>query len=312
MRDPVLHAPWFSPSKPDSWCHRIRENLKQLFIPTGLAPSSANGAPIHPPKISRRRAGGKAQIISLITHLGVITAIALLAVESRTGKPISSAIIGIDNDHLIFTRPNHAITNNPSLGHNGGGGENNPAPATHGLLAPRSSIQLAQPRMPDNWNHQMPVPATILDEQAPPELRSESDLGLPWMRKDTNSAGAGKDDGFGTGSRGGMGDRDSQFGGQGSAGAYANGVSTPTCSYCPDPMYTDEARQAKVQGTVTLRVLVGADGKASDIRVVRSVGYGLEERAAQTVRGWKFRPARDASQRSVAAWVTIEAVFRLF
>jgi TonB family protein len=58
--------------------------------------------------------------------------------------------------------------------------------------------------------------------------------------------------------------------------------------------------------------LVGADGKASDIRVVRSVGYGLEERAAQTVRGWKFRPARDASQRSVAAWVTIEAVFRLF
>ena len=68
----------------------------------------------------------------------------------------------------------------------------------------------------------------------------------------------------------------------------------------------------KMQGTVTLRVLVGADGKASEIRVVRGVGYGLEERAVQTVRDWTFSPARNAARRPVAAWVTIEAVFRLF
>jgi protein TonB len=68
----------------------------------------------------------------------------------------------------------------------------------------------------------------------------------------------------------------------------------------------------KVQGTVTLRVLVGTDGKASEIRVVRGVGYGLEERAVQTVHGWKFIPARDAARRPVAAWVIVEAVFRLF
>ncbi len=86
----------------------------------------------------------------------------------------------------------------------------------------------------------------------------------------------------------------------------------PTCSFCPLPIYSDEARHVKMQGTVTLRVLVGTDGRASDIRVVRGVGYGLEERAVETVRSWKFSPARDASRRSVAAWVTIEAVFRLF
>jgi TonB family protein len=67
-----------------------------------------------------------------------------------------------------------------------------------------------------------------------------------------------------------------------------------------------------MQGTVTLRVLVGTDGKASDIRVVRGIGFGLEERAMQTVRGWKFNAARDAGRHAVAAWVTIEAVFRLF
>jgi len=57
---------------------------------------------------------------------------------------------------------------------------------------------------------------------------------------------------------------------------------------------------------------VGTDGRASDIRVVRGIGFGLDERAAQTVRGWKFKPARDASQHPVAAWITVEAVFRLF
>jgi hypothetical protein len=48
------------------------------------------------------------------------------------------------------------------------------------------------------------------------------------------------------------------------------------------------------------------------IRVVRGPGYGLEERAEETVPGWKFRPARDAANRTVPAWVIIEAVFRLF
>jgi periplasmic protein TonB len=67
-----------------------------------------------------------------------------------------------------------------------------------------------------------------------------------------------------------------------------------------------------MRGTVTLSVLVSADGRASDIRVVRGVGYGLEERAVETVRGWKFTPAHDAARRPVAVWLTIEAVFRLF
>jgi TonB family protein len=67
-----------------------------------------------------------------------------------------------------------------------------------------------------------------------------------------------------------------------------------------------------MQGTVTLRVLVGTDGRAAQIRVVRGVGYGLEERAVQTVQGWKFTPAHDATRHAVAVWVTVEAVFRLF
>jgi outer membrane biosynthesis protein TonB len=39
---------------------------------------------------------------------------------------------------------------------------------------------------------------------------------------------------------------------------------------------------------------------------------GLDERAEQAIRGWKFVPAHDAARRPVPAWVTVEAVFRLF
>jgi protein TonB len=63
---------------------------------------------------------------------------------------------------------------------------------------------------------------------------------------------------------------------------------------------------------VTLQVLVGSDGRASQIRIVRGIGLGLDERAEQVIRGWKFVPAHDAARRIVPAWITVEAVFRLF
>ena len=170
-----------------------------------------------------------------------------------------------------------------------------------------------QSRLPDNSNHLLTVTATILDEQAPDVIARVDTLGLPWMRTDTKSAGPGTEHGIGNGRKGGMGDGNGPDAGDGEGNELLRkGGILPTCLSCPYPIYTDEARKVKVQGTVTLRVLVGADGRASDIRVVRGVGFGLEERAAETVRGWKFNPARDAGRHPVSAWITIEAVFRLF
>jgi protein TonB len=310
MRTPFLRGTPYSESQ--AWLTRVRENFCQLFTSTGLSPSSSNGAPIHLLKLDRSGQNSGAQTVSLLTHAGILLALVFFAVQTRTAKPLSGALIDTAHDRLIFAPSIDTVVSRPSLGHNGGGGDKDPVPATHGFLAPRSSVQLVAPRLPDNLNHQLPVPVTILDAQAPAMVAPVSDLGLPWMPKDTNSAGPGKD-GIGSGKNGGMGDREGSDAGEGESGRpYAPGISMPICSVCPYPVYTDEARHVKVQGTVTLQVLVGTDGKASEIRVVRGVGYGLEERAVQTVRGWKFIPARDAARRPVAAWVTVEAVFRLF
>jgi periplasmic protein TonB len=305
MRTPLLRD---TPSS-HSWLTRVRENLAQLIAPSGLTPSASNGAPIHLLKLERTGKSGSAQTVSLMTHAGIMAALLFLATRAPVRDALSISSPPESRASLTFAPPKD-FTSRASLGH-GGGGDNNPVPPTHGYLAPRSAIQLASPRLPDHLDHPLPVEVTIWDPHAPPNVAPVSNLGLPWMTNDTDSAGPGNR-GIGSAGTGGMGDRDGSGGGEGEDGVYSPGTTAPVCSVCPLPLYTDEARHVKVQGTVTLRVLVGADGKASQIRVVRGIGYGLDERAIETVRGWKFRPARDAAHRAIAAWVTIEAIFRLF
>jgi protein TonB len=292
MRSPLLHNT--HPSESPRWSTRVRENLAHLIAPSELTPSSSNGAPIHLLKLDRTTKAASAQTVSLLTR-----------------KIVGDAPFLPPHETLTFERPADLTTQRASLGLKGGGGSANPIPVTHGFLPLHSSMQLMSPRVPDNVNHQLPVEVTILDANAPPVVLSNNNVGLPWMANDTNSGGPGHR-GIGAGEDGGAGDLDGGGDGRSDGGVSGRGISTPVCEICPYPVYTDEARHVKVQGTVTLRVLVGANGKAAQIRVVRGVGYGLDERAIETVRGWKFTAAHDAAGRNVPAWVIIETVFRLF
>jgi TonB family protein len=96
-------------------------------------------------------------------------------------------------------------------------------------------------------------------------------------------------------------------------GAYrvGGGVSAPRPIYDPDPEYSEEARKAKFQGSVMLDVVVGADGRPRDIRVRRSVGMGLDERAVAAVKQWRFEPGRKDGI-PVSVFVDIEVSFHLY
>ena len=78
----------------------------------------------------------------------------------------------------------------------------------------------------------------------------------------------------------------------------------------PDPGYTREARRVGVQGVVTLKVLLLADGTLDRVRVVRRVPYGLTENAIRAACEIKFKPAMKAGK-EVSQWVTVEYPFRL-
>jgi TonB family protein len=88
------------------------------------------------------------------------------------------------------------------------------------------------------------------------------------------------------------------------------GVSAPSLVSKQEPEYSEEARAAKYQGTVTLYVEVGPDGQAHNIRILRSIGLGLDEKAIEAVSNWRFNPGmKDGVPVTVAA--SIEVNFRL-
>lgn len=93
--------------------------------------------------------------------------------------------------------------------------------------------------------------------------------------------------------------------------AGVNGVSTPRCVYCPTPLYTAKARKAKIEGTVQLKAIIGADGQAHGIEIVKALGQGMDERAIATVQTWRFEPAIGPNGEPVAVLVPIEIMFRL-
>ena len=77
-----------------------------------------------------------------------------------------------------------------------------------------------------------------------------------------------------------------------------------------DPNYTQEAKDARIQGTVVLSLVVNEDGKAEDIEVVRGIDPGLDLNAVDALGKWQFDPATKDGK-PVAVQATIEVNFKL-
>src|ERR1039458_2049079 len=90
-----------------------------------------------------------------------------------------------------------------------------------------------------------------------------------------------------------------------------NGVSAPIPTYKPEPPYTKKARAAKLQGTVTLWIVIGAEGTVQDVKAVPGFDEGLTENAIKTVKTWKFVPAFRDGQ-AVPCKVMVQIRFKLF
>ena len=93
--------------------------------------------------------------------------------------------------------------------------------------------------------------------------------------------------------------------------AGARGVTHPVCLRCPPAQYSYPALLHKVQGNVTLDAIVGTDGWVSNVRILGSLGSGLDEQAMKAVRTWQWDPARDAEGKTVPAHQTVVVTFRI-
>jgi TonB family protein len=93
--------------------------------------------------------------------------------------------------------------------------------------------------------------------------------------------------------------------------AGVGGVGYPKCSYCPSPKYPDEALKARYEGAVVLQAVITAKGRATKIIVVKNPGLGLDKKAIEVVKRWRFKPALGPSGSPVDVEVPIEVTFRL-
>jgi TonB family protein len=160
------------------------------------------------------------------------------------------------------------------------------------------------------------VPPSIVVPAGVPELQA-SNWGDPLGRGVVASNGPGSGGGIGAGRNGGVGDGAGAGYRAGTGGGFGGGVfrigagvSSPVLIHRVEPAYSDEARKAKFQGTVVLAVVVDENGRVRDLRVARPLGLGLDEKAIEAERQWRFKPSQRQGK-PVAVLATVEVNFRL-
>jgi TonB family protein len=208
-----------------------------------------------------------------------------------------------------------------TMGGGGGGGNNELLEASKGHLPQMAKTQIAPPQLLRLDNPKLAVePTVVMPQQIKlPDAANMPDVGLPQSPQVAYaSQGTGSGSGFGSGSGGGIGSGHGNGIGPGEGGGYGGGlyhpgggVSNPVLIYAPDPEFSDEARRAKYQGVCVLELIVDAGGNPQRVHVIRPLGMGLDEKALEAVRMYKFKPAIYQG-RPVAVIIQIEVNFRIY
>ena len=206
----------------------------------------------------------------------------------------------------------------------GGGGDHDVIQAPKGR-PPKTALQQITPPaiVMRNQKPKLTAQPTVV---APPQVHLADNhmpnLGVPappsLMPAAPPSNGTGSGGGIGSGSGGGVGVGHGSGVGAGSGGGFGGGVykvgggiSAPTAISAPDPNYTEEARRAKKQGTCVLWLIVDSTGHPRDIRVARGLGFGLDAKAVEAVKEWRFQPALKDG-RPVDVQISVEVEFHLY
>ncbi|MGB6546356.1 MAG: energy transducer TonB [Candidatus Acidiferrales bacterium] len=303
------------------WYRTFWQNLRDTISPPKLPPLKVTSQPVKVKELwSRDKAFGPSQGISLAVHvlLIILLVVPLIHHVVSGSSPAVKAML-YDTDISPYTSKLPPGAN--KAGGGGGGGEHSQIVASKGKLPKFAMTQLTPPMVTvKNMNPRMAAVPTVL---GPPDLKLPSpnmpNYGDPLASSVTDSSGTGTGSGIGNGNGGGVGSGEGGGVGPGEGGgtgggvfrAGEGGVGYPSCLYCPRPSYSDEARKAKYQGTVMLQAVITPDGRGIQIQVVKGLGLGLDEKAIEAVKGWRFKPAVGPDGKPVATLVPIEVTFRL-
>ena len=301
----------------EPWHISFLRQLRDVIHPQKLPPLKLTSKPVPVKDLwGDYRYGRIASETSLLIH-ALLLAVILVPVGRKVVQVVQTERVytPVDISPYIPDLPPAA----KKAGGGGGGGDRSPEPASKGKLPKFALKQLAPPAVViRNPEPKLPVEPTVI---VPPQIHLPSvnlaQLGDPLSKLGVPSSGPGSGGGIGTGSGGGVGSGSGPGVGPGEGGGIGGGVfrvgggvSAPQVLFKVDPEYSEQARKAKYQGTVVLSLVVQRDGSVRDIRIVQPLGLGLDERAIDAVKQWRFRPGmKSGAPVDVAA--VIEVTFRL-
>ena len=296
---------------------QLYESIHDVFFPPKLPPLVLTSTPIPVPDRMAVKANPWAIGTSSIVNLGLL-ALAIWA-GIKIFHPLMKQQASVTNVDVsdILKAPLKAAP----AGGGGGGGSHDIVDPMKGKLPPRMKDPITPPMVP------------VLEKPKlafTPAINVQKDITLPdnpdmvnfGVKNSANvqlaSNGSGGGSGMGSGYGGGIGSGTGNgygpgYGGNTGGGVYhvGGGISAPIPIYTPEAEFSDEARRAKYQGVCLISLIVDAQGNPQNPRVVRPLGMGLDEKALEAVRKYKFKPAMKGGT-PVAVMMSIEVNFRLY
>lgn len=287
------------------------QNFRDAFFPEKLPPLELESRPIavkDPMAVQR-------DPMSTAIAVG-IHALAFLLIIWLSAKAIKKIVAPPKVDKVIsfndVTPPPPVLPHVVKQSSGGGGGQHDIAPASKGA-PPKFSMQpqIVPPMAPPKVQPKLAVEPTIM---ADPRNQMKSNLPNIGMINGPAvgvSMGTGNGSGLGSGNGAGYGNGSGMGIGGGTYRAGMNGVSTPQVIYQVDADFSEEARKAKFQGEVIVSLVVDAAGHPQNVKVPRPIGMGLDEKAVEAVRQYRFKPATKNGQ-PVAVLMNVAVNFQIF
>lgn len=296
----------------------LYESIRDVLFPVKLPPLVLTSTPIPVPDRMAVKTNPWATGISTTVNLTIL-ALALFWVGKKViEKPKTPEITTpIDVGTYKPMGPKKDI----AMGGGGGGGSKELIDPNKGKLPKISQMPITPPQVPVD-KPKLAIESAI-NVQKDIILPDNPNLPMIGVKNSPNvtiaSNGQGTGAGMGTGHGGGLGSGNGNGYGPGSGGntggglyRVGGGVSAPVPIFQPEAEFSDEARRAKYQGVCIVSVIVDAQGNPVNPRVVRTLGMGLDEKALEAVRKYKFKPAMKDGRTPVPVQVNIEVNFRLY
>ncbi len=295
------------------------ENVKDVFFPRKLPPLELTSTPIPVPDRMAVKYNPWAVGTATFVNGAILLLVLFLGARAVINKIVQPRqVTSVDVGMADLMAPKSAKT----AGGGGGGGSHDIVNPIKGKLPKLEKAPITPPMVPVLDKPKLAMPSAIAVQQ---DIKLPDNPMMPnvGVTNSTNvtlaSNGQGTGGGMGTGSGGGLGSGHGNGWGPGSGGnaggglfRIGGGVSAPVPIVSPEAEFSDEARRAKYQGVCLVSLIVDAQGNPQNPRVIRALGMGLDEKALEAVRKYKFKPALKDGRSPVPVMITIEVNFRLY